>query len=371
MENLTQKLPAPYVKEFISLMQKFEIILLLDEKHLLIPSLLPTTEEQACCISFMQISDELHDYVALYQTPYPILARYYLMPFVPNGFFARVIARLMSTDIINHLQQSLADYSDVNNIHWRCWKDGVIITWSDKEIFHIAPITLSLRENADIILISSEKYNSVELYNGVEINIAILPEEWMKTCSIFPKEYPCLTHKGKCLAAWLLHQATTIINSVFEDWYEVFVRHKGRDCIISHAANPCPECFKTMYEESHSLALITPIHQGKHNTLASVSVRTKRLQSIMTEPDSDPSNTRIYLFSSPYCARAVSEGLTLKCPTHGELSVTDIAPDIVFCDFPLSLVLVNSDPEYLVVKEKLGSGSFGSVSIGRLDLVSS
>ena len=346
MENLTQKLPAPYVKEFISLMQKFEIILLLDEKHLLIPSLLPTAEEQACCISSMQISDELHDYVALYQTPYPILARYYLMPFVPNGFFARVIARLMSTDIINHLQQSLVDYSDVNNIHWRCWKDGVIITWSDKEIFHIAPITLSLRENADIILISSEKYNSVELYNGVEINIAILPEEWMKTCSIFPKEYPCLTHKGKCLAAWLLHQATTVINSVFEDWYEVFVRHKGHDCIISRAANPCPECFMTMYEESHSLALITSIH-------------------------SDPSNTRIYMFSSPYCARAVSEGLTLKCPTHGEFSVTDIAPDIVFCDFPPSLVLVNSDPEYLVVKEKLGSGGFGSVSIGRLDLVSS
>ena len=75
------------------------------------------------------------------------------------------------------------------------------------------------------------------------------------------------------------------------------------------------------------------------------------------------------MFSSPYCARAVTEGTTLKCPTHGELRVADVAPDVTFCDLPPSLVF--ADPNCLVLRQRLGGGGFGNVFKARLNLVSS
>ena len=120
VENLAQILQTTYVNEFITLMQKFEVILLLDERRLLIPSLLPSTEEQSCLVFSKQVSAKLSEkdvgdieqvsnepHAPLYQTPYPVLVRYYLLPFIPNGFFTRVLARLMSSDIIDHLQRSI------------------------------------------------------------------------------------------------------------------------------------------------------------------------------------------------------------------------------------------------------------------------
>ena len=174
VENLAHILQTSYVKEFLSLMQKFEVVLLLDENRLLIPSLLPSTEQQACLVFSKQVSAGLTNkdegmidqissepHAPLCQTPYPVLARYYLLPFIPNGFFTRVTARLMSSDIVDHLQRSIVSESiDSHNImngaHWKCWRDGIIITWNHMEIFRIAPITFPLPGTSDTHLISSE-----------------------------------------------------------------------------------------------------------------------------------------------------------------------------------------------------------------------
>lgn len=381
VENLAQILQTTYVNEFITLMQKFEVILLLDERRLLIPSLLPSTEEQSCLVFSKQVSAKLSEkdvgdieqvsnepHAPLYQTPYPVLVRYYLLPFIPNGFFTRVLARLMSSDIIDHLQRSIVpgpldDQHIVNTAHWKCWRDGVIITWNHMEIFRIAPITFPLTGTTDTYLISSEGENPVETYKGVEINVAILPEEIMEKCSIFPKEDPSVTCRGKCMATWLLHQATTIIDSVFEDWYEVFAKKKGFDYTIARTANPCPACFMVIHEARYN-ASTTPTQQRVRGFTDSMSVTMTEYSVIASKSFQG----RFYMISSPYCTRAVKEGTTLKCPAHGELAVTDIAPDVTFCDFPPSIVF--TDSKCLVLKHQLGDGGFGNVYKGCLNLVS-
>ena len=383
VENLGQILQGTYVSEFLTLMQKFEVILLLDERRLLIPSLLPKTEQQACLVfskgvsaSLTEKDEELIDQVTnqphapLHQTPYPVLARCYLLPFVPNGFFTRVTARLMSSDIVDHLQRSIVssplddDHHVLNSPHWKCWRDGIIITWNHMEIFRIAPATFPLPGTTDTHLISSEGDNQVETYKGVEINIAVLPEEIMKNCSIFPREDPSVCCKGSCMATWLLHQATTIIDSVFEDWYEVFAKKKGFDYSITRTANPCPECFKAVHEARYK-ASTTPTQQRVRrftNTVAEAMVDYGVISS-----RSSPRG-HFYMFSSPHCSRALKEGLTLSCPAHGEITVADISPDLTFSDFPPSLVF--TDPSSLVLKQQLGDGGFGNVFKGCLHLVS-
>ena len=381
VENLAQILQGTYVSEFLSLMQKFEVILLLDERRLLIPSLLPPTEQQACLIfskgvsaSLTEKDEDLIDQVSnephapLYQTPYPVLARCYLLPFVPNGFFTRVTARLMSSDIVDHLQRSIVpgpldDQHLVNSPHWKCWRDGIIITWNHMEIFRIAPITFPLPGTTDTHLISSEGDNQVETYKGVEINIAVLPEEIMEKCSIFPREDPLVCCKGMCMATWLLHQATTIVDSVFEDWYEVFAKKKGFDYTITRTANPCPECFKAVHEARYT-ASTTPTQQRVRRFTNSVAEAMIDYGVITSQS----SHGHFYMFSSPHCSRALKEGMKLSCPAHGEITVADISPDLTFSDFPPSLVF--TDPNCLVLKQQLGDGGFGNVFKGCLSLVS-
>ena len=381
MENLAQILQNTYVNEFLSLMQKFEVILLLDEKRLLIPSLLPLTEHQSCPVfskgvsaSLTEKDEDLIDQVCnephapLNQTPYPVLARSYLLPFIPNGFFTRVTARLMSSDIVDHLQRSIVhgpldSQHIVNSAHWKCWRDGINITWNHMEIFRIAPITFPLPGTTDTHLISSEGDNQVETYKGVEVNIAVLPEEIVEKCSIFPREDPSVTCRGMCMATWLLHQATTIIDSVFEDWYEVFAKKKGFDYSITRTANPCPECFKIVHETRYNTST-TPTQQRVRkftNSMADAMVDYGIIAS-------QSSHGHFYMFSSPYCSRALKEGKKLSCPAHGELMVADISPDVTFSDFPPSLVF--TDPNCLVLKQQLGDGGFGNVYKGCLRLVS-
>ena len=60
-----------------------------------------------------------------------VFAHYYLLPFVPNGFFLRLIARIIGskistcfTDVVplHHSHDKL-----YNSIHWRPWHNGIIL----------------------------------------------------------------------------------------------------------------------------------------------------------------------------------------------------------------------------------------------------
>ena len=365
-KQLEQILDTKYQKELIALMEKFEIILFLDDRRLLIPSLLPSSEGKSCTVFSKMTSAQLNEddtmaatlehtsHTPLCKAPHQCLVRYYRLPFVPNGFFARVIARFMSTKMIDYIQSSLEsgplDDTLTNQAHWKCWRDGIIITWHHMEIFRIAPITFPLLGTTETHLISSKGDMPVETSKGIEIKVAILPEEITVKSETFPNERSNMSVSSHCRATWLFHQATTIVSSVFEDWYEVFAQNTNFDFDLT--ANPCTECLKLVCKSERE-CFIFPSQQRSTETQSS----SRSSHGNSTRPSQQ---SIFYMFTSPYCSRALADGMIdIECPTHGKLSVKDVAPDLVFSDFSPSLVYTDSD--CLILGRSLGDGGYGSV----------
>ena len=261
-QNSSKCVNCDIVTEFLTLMQRFEVILMLDKQRILIPSLLPKKQQDSCIVFPKFVSlDELEmtcclqelskqPYAPICQLPHPILVRFYLLPFVPNGFFPRLIARLMGGNIMEHLLKSLTtgpldSHHILNLIHWQCWQNGIILIWNHFEIFRIAPLTYPLPGTTSARVISNSGESKVETLKGIEVKVAVLPETCIKACSVLPN-MDNVPNKGKCLATWLLHQVSDLVDSVFDDWYEAFARKKGYDLSVTSTVNPCTMCFKNV-----------------------------------------------------------------------------------------------------------------------------
>ena len=313
--------------EIISLMQKFEVMLQLDENRLLIPSLLPDDETTPYVIMPPQSTSQSNDIDSGYQSftelrvepPAPItslpdiLVRYFLLPYIPNGFFPRLIARVLSSEIASLVRVSLSsgplDSAHIlNSTHWECWRSGLSLVWNHMEIVRIAPLRFPLPHTRGATLISSLKENQErETLKGMEIMIAVLPEQQMLRCPILPpSQSDSRCKKSLCMATWLLQMTTELADSVLEDWYEVFGFRRGIQNLLSCMANPCPECFKS----------------GNGTTQAN-----SRSQSVTSEPQTQPKP--LYLFSVPFCCLQLRNEGKVTCPTHGSLDVAQVAPDLV------------------------------------------
>lgn len=351
-------------QEFVVLMQKFEVVFRLDDSRLVIPSLLPPDEEHSClvfsrAISQSQCLDEAtfrelrnQPHAPMYETPHVILNRFYLLPFVPNGFFSRLIARLLSGDTIDKLQGSLlsnqlSQAHISNTAHWKCWRSGILITWNHMEIFRIAPLDHAPSAGLGRVCVVTKKDTSESTeVSGLEIKVAVLPEEYIECppTSPSPSSPPHLqasfstsgaeserrgegTHsfRGKCLATWLLHQATIAIDSVFEDWYESFARKKGFDPHQENVriANPCNMCMQHVQELQ--LTASRPAVGGPSSPVGG----EKELEEEGERGEGSDGEV-CYVFTSKYATHVcASSGEELVCPSHGPVSLTEVAPDLV------------------------------------------
>ena len=313
------RFPFSLLKDFISLMQKFEVVLLLDETKLLIPSLLPAEENRACVV--LPMSESLHDstvvsemqkmgITTLSSSNLSILTRYYLLPFIPNGFFSRLLARVMGSKITEYFSCRVAMVvNTIDRFHWRCWRSGIILVHHNTEIVHISPNNMPpLRAECGVLHSATGKG---VIKDGdtcsIQVIVAVLPREMV--CGRYIPGQHHSRQPNTQLAIWMLRQLTEIIESVFDDWYEAFARHKGFDINTVQQANPCPHCQRS---------LMSP-HRKRNIGSLSLSVN-----SFKFEP-----STTLNLFSSPYCVLAASRDQSLTCPQHGNVSVANIAPDLV------------------------------------------
>ena len=175
------------VDEFLHLMQKFEVVLILNSDHLLRPALLPVEVLQATFILPLSHSPGMTQMPApqdrfippMCQLPYPIVSRYYLLPFVPNGLFPRLLARIVSSDILEHLQHSLVSsplesQHVLNAPHFECWRSGVIVVLKLMEIFRIAPSSCPPLGSNCVRVVSSTGSSPVETLKCIEVYTAKL-----------------------------------------------------------------------------------------------------------------------------------------------------------------------------------------------------
>ena len=302
----------------------------LDDDRYLIPSLLPLNEASPYIImpnSAPHISnDTSHGLTELRVAPPApifsqpeILVRYLILPFTPNGFFPRLIARVLNSELATQIQASLSagplnSAHLLNQVHWECWRTGVSLVWNHMEILRIAPLSWPLpHSNCAAIISSLPLPEERETLRGMEIMVAVLPESQTLHCPILPPDQPhdsedCSCNKSRCMATWILQKATDLSEIVMEDWYEVFGFRRNLNNLLSCMTSPCPHCFKDC-------------HNSKENT---------------TENGAQPEGGRkMYMFTLPYCSLN-SDG-RIRCLDHGALEVAQVAPDLVGACFPCLL----------------------------------
>ena len=324
----TDSTTKPFIKDLVKIMQKFEVLLLLDEQHLLIPSLLPPAQELSCVVSIQNnssrgkicstssssSSSSLNvPHVPVPSTPssstssssssFPnTLVRYQFLHFIPNGFFSRLIARVVSGPIQDQCSKWLTwpwpmkEGMSPGGPHWYCWRSGVKLVWNNVEILKMVPVDCPLPGYKCHRVISSRGDQTTELSKAIEVKVFVLPEECVGPSSVVGSlDTSHVAGQHICVATWLLQKGMECVRSVLDDWYEVFGKKRGIEYSNQNVASPCPSC-------------LTPSGTADH---------------------ANGSNENLYLFPSPYCALMVAERRDLECPLHGKISVANIAPDLV------------------------------------------
>lgn len=315
---------SSYAIEFVSLLIKFEVVYKLDARRIVIPSLLPDSEEDACLVYSKAMTDVLEDsndlirtdiegYDNIGQLDMPIFCRYYILPFIPNGFFTRLIARLMSSDVIDQLHKSLKGdpletVHIANTIHWSCWRNGIVLVWNHKEIFRVAPLPNTNPSESKVVLITKKTSQTIlSTFKGLEIKVAVIPEQKIRACTFLEPALQRMSNgregiysdlsnpsKGKCIVAWLLYRATSLVDSVLKDWYDGFGANDFEEETNYKMSNYCSQCLLSVYRSAYTNVI-----------------------------------DHLYMFTSKYCCLAACRGESLECPVHGKLNVEDVAPDLV------------------------------------------
>lgn len=341
-----ERFPPTFLQDFVLLMQKFEVVLLLDKERLLIPSLLPDNEKNACVVFPLSVSltpDTLSCIDNLGSQPFAristldmkVFARYYLLPFVPNGFFPRLIARIVGSKITscfsNCVPTSESFHNVYNGLHWRPWRNGIVLVHRHMEMVRVSPISLPHLGKGQVYLTSSKGQQChKEPPRGIEIMVAILPDGLVTGDSehLLSDDDNNRSHQ---LGVWLLRQLTEITDSVFEDWYEGFARRKGFDFSTIHQASPCPLCLSGVFRASRNKK---PAPRKSVSASSTPNTRVAKTLSSSSYSDFVEFNNKdisLYLFSSPFCVLSSSTDTHMKCNDHGPIPVSCVAPDLVSC----------------------------------------
>ena len=289
-----------FIGAIISIMQSFEVILLLDQHSILIPSLMSRHREHACAISQddsgkLSVQSTASLLSVPINTQKHVLLRHYVLPFVPNGFFSRLTSRICANTTI--IAQCRILYEKCEPL-LRCWRHGVCLTCNGMDVLSIVPVTYPLPGTDSTYIVTSEGHEVVKKFCGIEVRVFTVSSS---TDSEPPSDY---IHA----ATWLLQQSIQCIDSIFEDWYVAFGRKRGFDLSMILVGAPCDKC------------------EARRLTDASPKRSTSGRQHNGTEVVTAKS---YFLFSLPFCAHAVALKQELKCPIHGSISVSKISPDMV------------------------------------------
>ena len=357
-----------HVSECIDLMQKFDLLFELDDSLYLIPSLLPLFEYQSCVVfsRSLKIRDPKSADMFLPGSAVPMgsqsncLVRLFMLPFIPNGMFPRLSARLIATNIIKHVLSSLKITSladdQISQPHWRVWRNGITLIYHHMQIFRVVPMDIPL-PGVDVVHVIQPVQSPSQ--SGVYKGVSIMVQVGNLSNDVFNA-----STSGLQMATWLLQQAAEQINSVFEDWYEEFAWKRSIDLHVV-AGDPCPQCMSDVYDKlvpdlsaaqreqlvnkpqamgetkkkkkSSFLRTMTLLRKPAKRSSSETHVSLTQSAVFSVNPFSSWSSSRlsglnkkvVYLFSVKLSALSVMEATPLTCPTHGSISVDQIAPDMV------------------------------------------
>lgn len=354
-----QVLSKQHYQDIIGLMQKFEVALILDDQQILIPTLLPSDEYDAQGVypkgGFERTSHfDMYDSLVFQDISVAEIAsaatwkdtrvRHFIVPFVPNGFFPRLVARIIASGLALRMANCLAEgmlssRHTSNSLHWYCWCHGFTLVWRHTEILRITQVSYNLPGTKSMTLLRDMSREQPANNCAIEVEVAMLPKDVFCNDnflqgreSILQKLHPDMKEStdeqsmGWQLAAWLLNSVTEHTHSVFEDWYPQFAwgKESGKASIV--LADVCPSCLTEIrparinYQQSQK--------KKPRNQIAGAtgSQTCAKQPNMKTQSDEDRA---VSCFALTYSAYASSCGKNLVCQQHGSIPVGSVAPDVV------------------------------------------
>nr|XP_037280613.1 leucine-rich repeat serine/threonine-protein kinase 1-like [Rhipicephalus microplus] len=373
----------------LSLLNKFEVALTWDGRSLLIPSLLPSEELLRCGLPGADVRVPVRSRgwglrssltrgvsAGAVQTPgsggctlrvlaasreQPAVQRLVLLSYLPSGFWARLITRLLADDqVVEALRGYLAPPRGwekdpglaaalSQRAEWLCWQTGL-------ELRHAQAVVLRLREvvsgGAPCDLLGARPrvrleghWSPVETQGAVALLLELPLErrQWG----------PALLLPRMESATQLLALAADHVDTLLEDWYPAlgtrFV-HTSQGRFLVTRLVPCPSCAAT----------------GLGCNMAPSSGPPSRASTDSGVVDSRPASaegmeeaiTGPYAFLVEECILAANERGAVTCPIHGDLRLAQLAPDTVFLDLGERYLV---QPDQIRRGRMLGRGAFGFV----------
>ncbi|CAN7988726.1 unnamed protein product [Ixodes hexagonus] len=439
--------PADAQGYLLSLLNKFEAALTWDGRTLLIPSLLPSEELLRSGLPGADVRvpirsrswglrskgpqsvsrppgappvpPGLHPGVAVPQgdvprapslTPLaadadqPSIQRLLVLSYLPSGFWARLITRVLADDLVVEALRSyfacpppdkeLLSLLSGRRAEWVCWQTGLELRYLDAPLLRVREVLPHL---GGAKLLSAQLKVEIEgHWSRVDTSGAVVVEVVL----------PChrLRVDGRVLrpsresTSKLLSLAVDHMDTLLEDWYPTlgtrFV-HTSEGRFLVTRLVPCPECVLRAPEpegtlragdlwqlsegahwgdrgapragsggssdsgvDSQGSSMCGPTHSRKPSMEGFADAAASQ-QSGSPQPPRGPAGEEVvYGFMVEQCILSAYERKMVTCPDHGDLRLAKISPDMVFMDLG-ERFLISSDN--IRRGKMLGRGAFGFV----------
>ncbi|KAK9885098.1 hypothetical protein WA026_009320 [Henosepilachna vigintioctopunctata] len=352
------------------------------------------------------------------------ITRLLLMSYFPSGFWSRLISRILADDTIIDIIRSyfmfpkeviqdpeLATLLDIK-AEWVLWQTGLELKYGDitlfrlREVFHSSDslyrqMKFRIKQDGMWIDVDLESSSILEIYFPVEyLVITSSSNEYFRNLKndFVIKSTPEST-------AQLLALAVDHIDILLEDWYPTlgtrFVHTSEGKFLITRLV-PCPQCLLQTIEveqnqlpdynssSQHRDILEASKHLSKEDAENIERRPRKSQESIISESDSgmgqdstcssrlasveghpgliserNLNETLNYSWMVEECILAGYGTKNVACPTHGDVPLSRIAPDVIFLDLGERYMIKS---ENIKKGRLLGRGAFGFVFVGNCKL---
>ena len=289
--------PQTHRQEYIELLGKFEVALVLNEEQLLVPSMLASTPHFTIHASpnvfprpsleqlLASAASESDGALKNLSSTGLLLRRFYFMTYVPGGFWPRLISRFLSSPVIVTIVLTLLGYSKncIQNIskkrmlggqfgelglQWSYWKTGIELWYKEHSLLRVAelvpggafreckPSPPQYEHAAKCTVPIEPCSDAADLtfdLNGLWMPVDYNPNRGVE---ILVKDVVCpavLKERGRDLSsesiwpgAQLLSVVVDSIDNLLEDWYPgLGARDGGKTSESIPYVNrviPCPFC---------------------------------------------------------------------------------------------------------------------------------
>ena len=343
--------PPKYIDKYIQLLVKFEVVLKLDEETLLIPSFLQADRPEIHYFSYPNI-----DYL-------PPIKMHIMVDYIPGGFWARLITRILSDDAIKDaVVNGCAPVFVSEKLRWVKWRNGLELSCK-LDVGDICLAKLYEKQKDQLGFRREERKAWIKYEDEFEEYTAREFETYALMLEI-PDNFPTLVKYNKeqsqvlekmqdMMRATILTKLTYHTKVLIDDWYQGMSPAK--------ILTSCPFCLSNGQTDFRRYRGV-----GEIETMCSIDVleNSEKVDSLvfdMLEQERNLEN--VYFFTHEHILVQTQKSVFLECPNHGKLPLSIVAPDAIFTHLGTELLV---HPKKLAVCKLLGKGAYGRVYKARI-----